>query len=84
MISAQVASKMKGCLVSFIAIFLVISLEMMEGAEGKPQPGPEPEPAPEPAPGWRTCGKCGGGNSIMECIPGSLYAFICCCHTMSG
>ena len=53
MISAQVASKMKGCLVSFIAIFLVISLEMMEGAEGKPQPGPEPEPQPGPQPLFR-------------------------------
>merc|ERR1712024_354668 len=47
----QVASKMKGSLVSFIAIFLVISLEMMGGAEGKPQPGPQPAPAPQPAPG---------------------------------
>ena len=41
---------MKGHLVSLIAIFLLISLEMMGGAEGKPQPGPQPAPAPEPAP----------------------------------
>ena len=78
MISSQVASKMKERLVSFIAIFLVISLEMMEGAEGKPQPGPEPEPAPEPAPGWRTCGNCGGGNSIIECCGCTGYEWMNC------
>ena len=50
-ITPQVASKMKGRLVSIIAIFLIISLEMMGGAEGKPQPGPQPAPAPQPAPG---------------------------------
>ena len=50
MISLQVASKMKGHLVSTIAIFLLISLELMGGAEGKPQPGPQPAPAPAPGP----------------------------------
>ena len=35
-----------GSIVSFIAIFLIISLEMMGGAEGKPQPQPEPQPGP--------------------------------------
>ena len=39
---------MKGHLVSTIAIFLLVSLEMMGGAEGKPQPGPQPAPAPQP------------------------------------
>ena len=38
---------MEGRLISFIAIFLIISLEMMEGAEGKPQPGPQPQPGPK-------------------------------------
>ena len=52
MISLQVGSKMKGLLISFIAIFLLISLEMIGGAEGKPQPGPQPAPAvPAPQPG---------------------------------
>ena len=41
---------MKGLLVSFIALFLLISLEMMGGAEGKPQPEPQPAPAPGPGP----------------------------------
>ena len=41
---------MKGLLVSFVAIFLMISLEMMGGTEGKPQPGPQPAPAPQPQP----------------------------------
>ena len=50
MISAQVASKMKKRLVSFIAILLIISLEMMGGTEGKPQPGPQPAPGPQPQP----------------------------------
>ena len=43
-------SKMKGRIVSFIGIFLMISLKMMGGAEGKPQPQPQPEPQPEPEP----------------------------------
>ena len=46
-------NKMKGIgsiIVSFIAIFLMISLEMMGGAEGKPQPQPQPEPQPGPQP----------------------------------
>ena len=43
-ITPQVASKVKGRLVSIIAIFLIISLEMMGGAEGKPEPGPQPAP----------------------------------------
>ena len=49
-ITPQVASKMKYRLVSIIAIFLIISLEIMGGAEGKPAPGPQPAPAPQPAP----------------------------------
>ena len=43
-------SKMKGRIVSFIGIFLMISLEMMEEAEGNPAPAPKPAPGPQPAP----------------------------------
>ena len=32
----------------FVAIFLMISLEMMGGVEGKAAPGPQPAPAPGP------------------------------------
>ena len=47
---------MKERLVSFVAIFLMISLKMMGRAEGKPAPGPQPAPALwwrgfQPAPG---------------------------------
>ena len=37
---------MRGSFVAFVAIFLIYSLEMMGGAEGKPQPQPEPQPEP--------------------------------------
>ena len=43
-------------LVLFVAFFLMISLEMMGGAEGKPQPAPQPAPQPQPAPGPTTYG----------------------------
>ena len=33
-------------LVLFVAIFLMIRLEMMGGVEGKPAPGPQPAPGP--------------------------------------
>ena len=41
---------MRGSFVAFVAIFLIYSLEMMGGAEGKPQPQPEPQPGPAPQP----------------------------------
>ena len=47
MSNCQVASIMNGRLVSFIAIFLIISFEVMGGAEGKPQPHPELRNLPE-------------------------------------
>ena len=55
MSNCQVTSIMNGRLVSFIAIFLIISVEVMGGAEGNPKPNPYPGPLPSWASTGRFC-----------------------------
>ena len=43
---------MIGRFIPFLAVFLLLSLGMMGGAEGKPGPRPQPQPQPQPASWW--------------------------------